>query len=84
MAILVIGVAIIVAYVVKQKKLEKEEKEYMERHSGKLPGVDSDGGNASGGDDDNGDVTAAGDKVEKGEESKAKKMQEKQKAILAF
>ena len=83
MVILVIGVAIIVAYVVRQKKLEKEEKEYMERHSGKLPGVDSDGGNASGGDDDSGDAQAAGDKVEKGEESKAKKMQEKIAARIA-
>ena len=54
----------------------------MERHSGKLPGVDSDGGNASGGDDD-GDAQAACDKVEKGEESKAKKMQEKIAARIA-
>ena len=82
MVILVIGVAIIVAYVVRQKKLEKEEKEYMERHAGKLPGVDSDGGNASGGDDESGNDT--GDKVEKdGDKGKAKQMQEKIAARIA-
>ena len=81
MVILVIGVAIIVAYVVRQKKLEKEEKEYMERHAGKLPGVDSDGGNASGGDDDSGNDT--GDVQKDGDKGKARQMQEKIAARIA-
>ena len=58
----------------------------MERHSGKLPGVDSDGGNASGGDDDNGNDGNSAD-VEKGTEKgaagKAKQMQEKVAARIA-